>query len=293
MSFINAFTVDVEDYFQVSAFADQIPRSCWGSMESRVVSNTTRMLDILDQHNVCGTFFVLGWTAERHPELVSEIRRRGHEIGTHSYWHKLVYEQSPEEFREDLRISKQRLEDITGESVDAYRAPSFSITNRSKWALKILAEEGIRFDSSVFPVRHDRYGIPDAAPFPHTIEFPEIGESLHEFPPSAYRKWKYNWPVSGGGYFRLYPYQITRRMLQQINRKHSAPFMFYIHPWEIDPLQPRIKARFRSKFRHYQNLKTTESKLHRLLQHFRFGTLREAWDSYQQSPCLPTPEHTR
>jgi len=286
MTTINAFTVDVEDYFQVSAFADQVPLDSWDSMESRVEGNTLRILDLLDRHQVKGTFFILGWTAERHPELVREICRRGHEIGTHSYWHRLVYEQTAEEFRVDLRMSIDCLEAISGESVMVYRAPSFSITKQSRWALQILAEEGIRFDSSIFPIVHDRYGIPGAERRPHAIELPDIGRTLYEFPPSVCRKWGFNWPVSGGGYFRLYPLQMTLRMLTQINHRMGTPFMFYIHPWEIDPAQPRIKGSYRSRFRHYQNLESTESKLDRLLSRFRFGTLTEAWDSYAEQEAM-------
>lgn len=286
MTRLNAFTVDVEDYFQVSAFADQIPLSSWDSMESRVENNTHRILDLLDRHQVRGTFFILGWTAQRYPDLVREISQRGHEIGTHSYWHRLVYDQTPEEFRSDLRQSIDCLESISGEPITSYRAPSFSITNRSKWALKILAEEGIRFDSSIFPVVHDRYGIPDAEPRPHVIELPEMNETLCEFPPSVYRKWNFNLPVSGGGYFRLYPLKMTLNIFQQINSRMETPFMFYIHPWEIDPQQPKIKASYRSRFRHYQNLKTTENKLDHLLNHFRFGTLTESWASYAEQEAV-------
>jgi polysaccharide deacetylase family protein (PEP-CTERM system associated) len=286
MTMLNAFTVDVEDYFQVSAFADNVPLSQWDSMESRVEVNTLRILDLLDRYDVKGTFFIVGWTAERYPELVREICQRGHEIGTHSYWHQLVYEQTPEEFRRDLRKSMDCLQEISGEAIVAYRAPSFSITNQSKWALRILVEEGVKFDSSIFPVVHDRYGIPDAEHRPHAIEIEETGKSLCEFPPSVYRKWKFNWPVSGGGYFRLYPLMMTHRMLTRINSRLGTPFMFYIHPWEIDPDQPRIKASYRSRFRHYQNLKSTESKLERLLQRFRFGTLTEAWTSYAEQEAV-------
>ena len=282
MSIINAFTVDVEDYYHVSAFADQISNTNWDQYESRVERNTHRILDLLDRQNIRGTFFILGWVAEQYPELVREIDLRGHEIGTHSYWHRLVYDQTPDEFREDLVRSIEVLNSITGKPITLYRAPSFSITRRSQWALQILAEEGIQLDSSIFPIVHDRYGIPDAEPLPHRVQIPDSDLDIGEFPPSVYRKWRVNWPISGGGYFRLYPYRWSLRLLQSVNEEQQAPFMFYIHPWEVDPEQPRIKAKLKSRFRHYQNLKTTEHKLEKLLSDFRFGTLTESWNSFFQ-----------
>lgn len=282
MTLINAFTVDVEDYFQVSAFADRISTSEWDQHESRVERNTLAMLDLLDEFGVRGTFFVLGWVADRCPDLVREIDRRGHEIGTHSYWHRLVYEQTPDEFRDDLQRSIAALKNVTDQDIVSYRAPSFSITQRSRWALEILAEEGIRYDSSIFPVVHDRYGIPDAEPFPHVLTVGESRRELHEFPPSVYRAWKFNLPVSGGGYFRLYPLRMTSHFLAKINGRNQQPFVFYIHPWEIDPEQPRLPGSLRSRFRHYQNLKSTAAKLRGLLSRFQFGTLTEAWN------CSPT-----
>ncbi len=277
MQIINAFTVDVEDYFQVSAFANRIAPSDWPKYESRVVQNTTILLNVLAEHGVRGTFFVLGWIADHFPELVREIDRRGHEIGTHSYWHRLVYQQAPDEFRADLKRSIAALQSVTNQEIVCYRAPSFSITERSRWALKILCEEGIQYDSSIFPIIHDRYGIPDAEPFPHLLTFAESSEQLHEFPPAVHRAWKVNIPVSGGGYFRLYPWRMTARWLSKINNQAQQPFVFYIHPWEIDPGQPRLPGNWRSRFRHYQNLGSTAQKLRRLLEQFRFGTLTEAW----------------
>ncbi|MBD3676019.1 MAG: DUF3473 domain-containing protein [Planctomycetaceae bacterium] len=279
---INAFTVDVEDYFQVSAFAKEVPTSQWDQYQLRVVPNTLRILDLMEKHQVRGTFFVLGWVADKEPQLVREIANRGHEIGTHSYWHRLVYEQTPTEFADDLQQSIDILQEITGQPITSYRAPSFSITARSQWALSILKDSNIQFDSSIFPIVHDRYGVPDAEPRPHQIQLEPDGPTINEFPPSVHRKWSLNLPISGGGYFRLYPYPMSRHLLRKVNSQHFSPFMFYIHPWEVDPEQPRVKSSLRSRFRHYQNLKTTLPKLDKLLQTFRFGTLTEAWDSCQQ-----------
>ena len=268
----NAFTVDVEDYDHVSAFADHIHSNDWPQYESRVVNNTRRLIEILAQHNVCATFFVLGWVAERHPDLIREIQAGGHEIGSHSYWHRLIYNLTPDEFREDLRHSCRTLEEITGERVTSFRAPSFSITKDSMWALDILAEEGISLDSSIFPVHHDRYGIPGAERFANRIE--TTGGPLWEVPPSVCRLGNWNLPVGGGGYFRLYPFPLTVQMLDAINRRAGQPFVFYVHPWEIDPHQPRLRVSCRkSRFRHYVKLSSTESKLHRLLSRFQFGPL--------------------
>lgn len=269
----NAFTVDVEDYFQVSAFEGHISRHNWDSYPSRVVRNTRKLLDLVERHDVKGTFFVLGWVAKRYPWLVREIHEAGHEIGSHSYWHRLIYQMTPDEFRLDLMASRQVLEDITGEPVRAYRAPSFSITRESLWALDILADEGIRCDSSVFPVRHDRYGIPDAPRHIHRV--PTATGELWEFPPSVLQLGPANLPVSGGGYFRLYPQAMSTWCLDQVN-KTGAPFMFYVHPWELDPEQPRLTAGSRiSRWRHHVGISRTEARLEALLQRFRFGRMDE------------------
>jgi len=269
----NAFTVDVEDYFQVSAFEGNITRKDWDAYPSRVVRNTRKVLNLMERHCVTGTFFVLGWVAKRYPWLVREIHEAGHEIGSHSYWHRLIYELTPDEFRLDLMGSKQVLEDITGEPVRAYRAPSFSITRESLWALDILADEGIRCDSSIFPVHHDRYGIPDA---PHGIHrVPTVTGEMYEFPASVLRVGPANLPVSGGGYFRLYPQSMSTWCLDQVN-KTGAPFMFYIHPWELDPEQPRLAAGSRvSRWRHHVGIEKTEGKLEALLSRFQFGRMDE------------------
>jgi polysaccharide deacetylase family protein (PEP-CTERM system associated) len=212
--------------------------------------------------------------AQRHPNLVREIQSAGHEIGSHSYWHRLIYEQTPEVFRRDLRQSKAVLEDILGDRITSYRAPSFSITRQSMWALDILAEEGIRYDSSIFPIHHDRYGVPNGQRFPYRVD--TTSGDLWEFPLSTVRVRRWNLPIAGGGYFRLYPFSVTRRMLARINRGGN-PFVFYVHPWELDPDQPRLGlGSMKSRFRHYVNLRSTHEKLDRLLGRFRFGTLREA-----------------
>jgi polysaccharide deacetylase family protein (PEP-CTERM system associated) len=274
---LNCLTVDVEDYFQVSAFAGYINRSQWDQWETRVVANTHRILKLLDQCELKATFFVLGWVGHKYPGLVRDICDCGHEIGSHSYWHRLIYELSPEEFRSDLRLSRDVLENASGRPVVAYRAPSFSITRRSLWALDILAEEGFLIDSSVFPIHHDRYGIPGAEPRIHRIA--TSAGPLWEFPPAAARLVGLNIPVGGGGYFRLYPFSWTCFFLRRINRT-GEPFIFYVHPWELDPGQPRIPLKSRiSRFRHYVNLARNERKLQLLLWQFRFGRLRDVINS--------------
>jgi polysaccharide deacetylase family protein (PEP-CTERM system associated) len=269
----NVMSVDVEDYYHVTNFEGRIERRDWGGYPSRVLGNTRRLLRMLDKRQVRGTFFVLGWVGWRFPGLVREIVRAGHEVGCHSYWHRLVYEQTPEEFRQDLRMARDVLEDAGGEPVTAYRAPCYSITRDSLWALDILKDEGFIYDSSIFPTRHPRYGISDAQPFPHRLDVAD--GQLWEFPPSVVRFLRMNMPVAGGGYFRLYPPQWTAFCLRQINRS-GQPFVFNIHPWEIDPDQPRLARFGLSAFRHYLNLDSTEEKLDWLLGQFSFGSLSEA-----------------
>ena len=275
MSVPNALTVDVEDYFHVSALAPSIPRETWSTRESRVTANTHKLLDLFAQFGVHGTFFVLGWVAERHPQLVKDIAAAGHEIACHGFSHRLVYDQSPAEFREETLRSKKLLEDITGSAVLGYRAASYSIVRRSLWALDILVEIGFTYDSSIFPVRHDRYGIPDAERAPHRMSTP-AGGSIAEWPMATASILGFRLPVAGGGYFRLLPYWLSRWGLDSINRREKRPFMFYLHPWEIDPAQPRIPAGRLSRFRHYTNLEKCEARLRRLLGEFRFGTAKES-----------------
>lgn len=266
----NALTVDVEDYFQVSAFSENINYSDWDNYPLRVEDNTRALLELFDQHKVTATFFVLGWVAERIPGLVREIAACGHEVACHGFSHQLVYNQSPQVFREETLRSKQLLEDIIQQPVYGYRAASYSITERSRWALDIIAEAGFIYDSSIFPVRHDRYGMPGTPEAPYILESP-AGRSITEFPLATARVFGYRLPVAGGGYFRLYPYLVTRLGLSQINAQ-QRPFIFYLHPWEIDPGQPRIAARWFSRFRHYNNLDKCRSRLHKLLGDFQFGS---------------------
>jgi hypothetical protein len=389
----NILTIDIEDYFQVHAFSDVIKFEDWDNFECRIERNTDRLLSILSdspikngstavrlhgdtlkpQHRstatlsnsithslnnslfrkVQATFFVLGWIAERYPELVRRIQKEGHEIACHGYAHKLIYTQSKEEFRQDIRKAKAILEDITGSEVIGYRAPSYSITNKSQWALEVLVEEGFKYDSSIFPIRHDFYGMPDAPRFPFAVslngnnnfEFSmlnvelntfqnsklitqnsqlkpqssdlrtsDVSEPQHnttaalnnsfthspnnsipnhskliiqnsklnvqnsqfiiEFPISTVKLFGQNFPISGGGYFRLFPYSLIKKAMSSINEKEQKPFIFYMHPWEIDPNQPRINGlSFRSKFRHYVNLDRTEIKFRKLLKDFKFSTI--------------------
>ncbi len=266
-------TVDVEDYYQVSAFSKNIAISDWGNMESRVVRNTERILQIFDDYAIKATFFVLGWVARQEPGLVRNIANEGHEVASHGYSHQLIYTQTPELFREETIRSKQLLEDITGNVVNGYRAASYSITKKSLWALDILAEAGFKYDSSIFPVRHDNYGIPGSATEAYVVETKK-GHKIIEYPLSTYKFLGQILPVAGGGYFRLYPYWLSRYFYKNIN-KTSKPFVFYIHPWEIDPAQPRIKASWFSEFRHYNNLVKCENRFTQLLGEFSFSTMED------------------
>jgi polysaccharide deacetylase family protein (PEP-CTERM system associated) len=270
---VNAMTVDVEDYFHVSAFENTVPRSSWDSMESRVVGNTERLLEIFQQSGLHATFFVLGWVAERYPALVRRIADAGHELASHGFAHRLVYDQSPEQFREDLRRSRVAISDASSAPVLGYRAPSFSITSRSLWALDVIREEGFVYDASVFPVRHDRYGLPSSPRHFHALE--RAAGTLWECPGSTVRLVGANFPVAGGGYFRLLPYAWTRWGISRLNASEHQSAVFYLHPWEIDPDQPRLPASRLSRFRHYTNLDKTERRLRRLISDFRFAPLRE------------------
>lgn len=270
---VNALTVDVEDYFQVEAFADVVRREEWSNWESRVERNTQRLLEMLARRDVRSTFFILGWIAEQHPRLVREIADAGHEIACHSYHHQLISSQSRNEFRADVRRAKFLLEDISGQEVIGYRAPTYSITEKTLWALDVLVEEGFRYDSSIFPIYHDRYGIPAAERFIHTIQCP-TGEIV-EFPPSTVRLGGVNFPMTGGGYFRLLPYSLFRWGLRRINRLEHQPAIFMVHAWEVDPDQPVVAGTRLNIWRHRNNLSRTESRLARLLDEFRFTSLRE------------------
>jgi polysaccharide deacetylase family protein (PEP-CTERM system associated) len=270
---LNAFTVDVEDYFHVAALASAVSRESWSARESRVERNTERLLDLLAEKDVRGTFFVLGWVAERSPQLVRRIAAAGHEIACHGFSHQLIYRQSQEEFREETARAKTLLEDAIGQAVLGYRAASFSIVRETLWALDVLIDLGFRYDSSIFAIRHDRYGIPDASPAPGRVIAPS-GRSLVEFPGAPASFFGLKVPVTGGGYFRILPYGLTRSGLKRINAA-GRPFAFYLHPWEIDPGQPRVSVGAVSRFRHYTNLSRCETRLRRLLGEFAFGSMVE------------------
>jgi polysaccharide deacetylase family protein (PEP-CTERM system associated) len=272
---VNALTVDVEDYFHVEAFTAHVSQEEWTSLESRVERNTEHVLRILDDSGTKGTFFVLGWVAERFPSLVPRIVSQGHEVGCHGYEHRRIRVQGPERYREDLRRSRDIVASQAGCSVTSYRAPSFSVVSETLWALDMLLEEGFTLDSSIFPVRHDLYGVPDAPRFPHRLRTPG-GGSIQEFPASTLRVGSSNIGIAGGGYLRILPYAVTQYAIRRINEVERQPAMVYFHPWEVDPEQPRIRgASLKSRLRHYTNLSRMEGKLRRLLRDFRFGPIRQ------------------
>lgn len=266
-----AMTVDVEDYYHVAAFAKNIATDDWSSMPSRVEKNTRLLLELFEQNGIKITFFVLGWIAERYPELIREIDEAGHEIASHGYSHELIYNQSPELFREETHKSKDLLENIIQKDISGYRGSSYSITRRSLWALDILTELGFSWDSSIFPVRHDRYGIPGTPTRPYRIKTGNGGEIL-EFPLTTTDIFGIRLPAAGGGYFRLYPYWLSKFLLNKACE--DKPGIFYLHPWEVDPDQPRIEnASLVSRFRHYNNLDRCLGRLNRLLDDFSFDTV--------------------
>lgn len=277
----NALTIDVEDYFHVTAFERYIKKDEWDAMPCRVVDNTMRVLDMADEFSVKATFFVLGWVAERAPRLVKSIQERGHEVACHGYGHDLVYRIGPDAFRKDLRKAKKLLEDISGRKVCGYRAPSYSITKDSLWALDILIEEGFTYDSSIFPVHHDTYGIPGAKRFPHDIKRPS--GTIREFPLStreiSFAGGRYRLPIAGGGYLRFLPVWVIRKAIEHINNVEGQPAVLYFHPWEIDPAQPRIKAGLKSRLRHYTNLDKTVGKTNYLLSSLSFAPMGDILDS--------------
>jgi polysaccharide deacetylase family protein (PEP-CTERM system associated) len=318
---INALTIDVEDYFQVSAFEGCVWRDEWDNYPLRVERNTFRILDMLDEFGVKATFFVLGWVAERCPELVRDIAKRGHEVASHGYGHQRVCIQSRKDFRADIRRSKKILEELAGEAVVGYRAPSYSISRSCLWAYDELLEAGYRYDSSVFPIHHDLYGIPDWPRHPFTVEKDWDGKWQPALPLSEQRTMNSvrgdpcfltpvpcsllpapctmteipittlsiagkRIPIAGGGYFRLFPYAFTHWGLRRINRVEGRPFVFYLHPWELDPGQPRVSgAGPKSRFRHYLNLHKTEGRFRNMLGDFRFAPVREvSWE-----PLTPYP----
>jgi polysaccharide deacetylase family protein (PEP-CTERM system associated) len=270
----DGLSVDVEDYYHVEAFADKITPQMWPDLPSRVGDNTRRVLELLDRAGAKATFFVLGWVAERRPEIVGEILNAGHELGCHSYWHRRISRLTPDEFREDTRRALAAIEDAGGQAVPGYRAPTFSIVPQSLWALEILAEQGFVYDSSVFPVRHDLYGMPQAPRFPFLWNCAN-GLSVCEIPLPTVRMLGLNFPVAGGGYLRILPMRYTKWALRRIRRREHQPAVVYFHPWEIDPEQPRLRGRWKSVVRHYFNLKEMEPRLAALLSQRRFVPLGE------------------
>ena len=265
---VNALTIDVEDYFQVSAFAPHIPRSEWPTRECRVERNVDRILAMLDQHGTQATFFTLGWVAERYPALVRRIVAEGHELASHGYGHERASDQTETAFFADINLAKLILEDLAGQEVKGYRAPSFSIGARNLWAFDCLERAGYRYSSSIYPIRHDHYGMPEAPRHAHSVG------GLLEIPATTLRFLNRNWPASGGGYFRLMPYGLSRWMLRRINHVDKLTAVFYFHPWEIDSDQPRIRdISSKTRFRHYVNIHRMEARLQRLLGDFRWGRM--------------------
>ena len=268
-------TVDVEEYFQVHALAPYYARSKWDHCDSRVVDNTKRILDLFANHNVKATFFILGWVAERYPELIRQISDEGHEVASHGMCHIRADEQSTDEFREDIRRSKALLEDASGKQVIGFRAASFSVGSQNLWSFDVLAEENYLYSSSINPVRHDHYGMPDAPRFPFR---PTKHSDLMEIPISTLRAFHQNLACGGGGYFRLLPYAYSKFAIQRVNKVDGWPFMFYFHPWEIDPDQPRPgQVNLKSRIRHYTNLSRMEARLAKLLQDFSWSRVDDVY----------------
>lgn len=278
-------SVDVEDYFHVEAFSDVVERSAWDNYECRVEANTYRLLELFERRGVRATFFILGWVAERYPSLVRDIVASGHEPACHSYWHRLIYALMPDEFRADTYRAKQVIEQAAGTSIYGYRAPSYSITRKSLWAMDILAELGFTYDSSVFPIHHDVYGIPDAPRTPFQNETP-CGR-ITEYPITTFRLFgEKNLPVGGGGYLRIFPYWYTRLGVNRAEQD-GVPLIVYLHPWEIDPDQPRLSGRLKSRLRHYTNLSRMQKRVDALLSLGQFSSFRDS-DIVQRPSISPT-----
>lgn len=278
--FVNALTVDVEDYFQVSAFAPYVNRSEWNTRECRVERNVDRILQLLDDRSTTATFFTLGWIGERYPQLIRAIVDNGHELASHGYAHLRASDQTEQGFYSDIHLAKVLLEDLAGHEVKGYRAPSFSIGRNNLWAFDCLNRAGYRYSSSIYPIRHDHYGMPDAPRFAHAV-----GDLL-EIPATTVRSFSRNWPASGGGFFRLLPYGFSRWLLKRVNDVEGQPAVFYFHPWEIDPEQPRIAGiNAKTRFRHYLNLHRMEGRLARLLADFRWGRMDRIFLPEQKDGC--------
>jgi len=286
----NALSVDVEEYYHAAIFRAGTSTRAGRSFESRVEHSVDRLLELLGDHYTRATFFVLGEIAELHPGLVRRIAAQGHEIACHGDRHEDVYRQSPGDFRADIRRAKARIEDVVGDHVVGYRAPNFSIGRAQGWAYQILLDEGFRYDSSMYPIRHDRYGQVDAPRFPYEI-WCDGSASLVEFPIGTTRLLGMNLPVGGGGYFRLSPFALTRVGIQRVNIRERRPVMFYIHPWELDPGQPRPPMAWPHRFRHYVGVEKQAVKLDRLLAHFSFGTARHVLDVWARATTPTGPAH--
>jgi polysaccharide deacetylase family protein (PEP-CTERM system associated) len=267
-------SVDVEDYFQTEAFSKIAPRADWDRYPLRVAGNTRRLLDLFDRYETRATFFIVGWVARRVPKLVREISARGHELGCHSYWHRTVYSLSPEEFRQDTLDAVHAIEDAAGIHVHGYRAPTWSITRKSLWAIHVLAEEGFAYDSSIYPIHHDLYGIPGAMDRPHVWK--RNGHHIIEIPPATLALGKVRLPAAGGGYLRIFPLSYSCLAIDQITRRNLLP-VIYLHPWEIDPDQPRLQGTWKSRTRQYWGLQSFQPKLEQLLERYRFVPFRERW----------------
>jgi polysaccharide deacetylase family protein (PEP-CTERM system associated) len=269
----NVVSVDVEDYFHAETFSAVVDRARWDDYASRVEPNTRHLLELLGKLNVHGTFFVLGWVAERFPGLVRDIAAGGHELACHSYWHRLIYKLEPAEFREDTRRAKDVIEQIVGQPIHGYRAPTYSVIDRSIWALEVLAELGFKYDSSIYPIRHDRYGMPGAPRVPFRFQTPS--GPMTEFPITTFRLAGHNMPVGGGGYLRLLPQFYTHMGLKRV-QKEGVPIVIYIHPWEVDPEQPMLPVSLSSRIRHYTNLSRTFDRFQRVLQEGSYTSFRES-----------------
>ncbi len=287
---LNAMTVDVEDWFQVSVLRQAISYEDWQRQESRILPNICRILKLFEEHDVTATFFVLGWIAERYPEIVRTILKYGHEIGSHGYAHQIIYEHPRDAFVADLDKSITILEEISGQKIIYYRAPSFSITRTTMWALEDLAERGIQYDSSIFPIKHDIGGMPHMPRKPFYVIL-ESGRRLNEFPLSTLKLWGENLPVSGGGYLRLLPYWFIRTGITR-NNKDGNPVILYFHPWELDPEQPRLELNWPSRFRHYTNLECMEERVKKLLTEFEFTSLGNLARQYEITRRWPDYANT-
>jgi len=266
-------TVDVEDYFHVSAFESAIDKADWNSLEQRVEASTYRLLELFEQHQAKCTFFTLGWVAERNPNLIKAIVDQGHELASHGFAHQRATIMTPDEFRTDVSQSKQVLEDVSGQAIVGYRAPSFSFNDSNTWVYKILKDLGFEYSSSTYPIEHDLYGVPDWPRFKY-----ERPEGIVEIPVPTVRKNEQNTGIGGGGYFRLYPYWLSKRRIDSYLKTEKQPYSFYFHPWEIDPEQPRVAgASVKSKLRHYLNLSRMEAKVVRLLDDYQWDTMKSVY----------------